>query len=141
VNAEADSLTAQAYNARRNGDVERSIDAYRRAAELFADDGYPLREAHALRHVGDILRGQSKLEEALPYYERALALYETHSERADLDRGNALRGYALLIELLGRDAHPIWVQTREIYSAVGVEAGIAECDRHLGESESSGKTR
>ena len=131
MNVQAEALRARAYDARRNGDTAGSIDAYQRAADLFANNGDPLREAHALRHIGDILRGESKIDEASSYYERAIALYEEHPERTDLDYANAFRGYALLLERLTRNAAAVWLRARILYEAAGVQAGVTECDEHI----------
>jgi hypothetical protein len=47
---------------------------------------------------------------------------------------NAIRPVALLHEAQGREAEaaPLWREARTLYEAHGVEAGVAECDAHLG---------
>lgn len=128
---QAELLVSSAYQARRRGEREYSIELYGQAAELFHDAGKTLREAHALRHIGDILRGEAMLDAAREYYERAIVLYERRRDRRDLDLANALRGYALLLEGLGDDPRALWSRVRELYVAEGVEAGVTECDKRL----------
>jgi tetratricopeptide (TPR) repeat protein len=131
VNPEAEALATRAYQTRRAGDSAASIALYREASQAFAASNEPLREAHTIRHAADLLRESGDLEESQTCYERAVALYETHAARSDLDFANALRGYALVQDLLGQDARPTWSHARELYVLANVEAGVAECDRRL----------
>ena len=106
---------------------EQSVAAARRA-----DD--PLRLAHAVRHLGDVHRHGGRLAEAEACYEEALSLYARHAAgAAALDHANALRPMAILKEELGQvgQARLLWKHARDLYSAVGIEAGVAECADHL----------
>ena len=106
---------------------EQSVAAARRA-----DD--PLRLAHAVRHLGDVHRHGGRLAEAEACYEEALSLYARHAaSAAALDHANALRPMAILKEELGQvgQARLLWKHARDLYSAVGIEAGVAECADHL----------
>ena len=106
---------------------EQSVAAARRA-----DD--PLRLAHAVRHLGDVHRHGGRLAEAEACYEEALSLYARHATgAAALDHANALRPMAILKEELGQvgQARLLWKHARDLYSAVGIEAGVAECADHL----------
>ena len=98
--------------------------------------GDPLLLAHAVRHLGDVHRSAGRLAEAEPCYEEALSLYARHAAgAATLDHANALRPMAILKEKLGQveEARLLWERARDLYRAVGVEAGAAECeDRLLG---------
>jgi tetratricopeptide (TPR) repeat protein len=122
----AEAQERSAYSIRETGDTEGALSAYERAGDAYAREGDPLGEAHAVRHVGDILRGLQRYREADPHYERALALYEARGDRLDLDLANALRGYALSLEAQGKDAKSLWVRAHGLYKAAGVEAGVAE---------------
>ena len=106
---------------------EQSVAAARRA-----DD--PLRLAHAVRHLGDVHRHGGRLAEAEACYEEVLSLYARHAAgAAALDHANALRPMAILKEELGQvgQARLLWKHARDLYSAVGIEAGVAECADHL----------
>ncbi len=106
---------------------EESVAAARRA-----DD--PLRLAHAVRHLGDVHRHAGRLAKAEACYGEALSLYARHAAGpAALDHTNALRPMAILKEELGQvdQARLLWKRARDLYSAVGVEAGVAECADHL----------
>ena len=106
---------------------EESVAAARRA-----DD--PLRLAHAVRHLGDVHRHAGRLAEAEACYREALSLYGGHAAgAAALDHANALRPMAILKEERGQveEARLLWARARDLYSAVGIEAGVAECADHL----------
>jgi tetratricopeptide (TPR) repeat protein len=122
----AEAQERSAYSIRNAGDVEGALSAYLRAAEAYVGEGDTLGEAHAVRHVGDILRGLQRYREADRHYERALALYEARDDRLDLDLANTLRGYALSLEAQGKQATALWQRAHDLYKAAGVEAGVAE---------------
>jgi tetratricopeptide (TPR) repeat protein len=122
----AEAQERYAYSLRETGDTEGALDAYQRTAEAYEREGDTLGEAHAVRHVGDILRGLQRCREADRHYERALELYNTRDDRLDLDLANALRGYALSLEAQGKDATALWQRAHALYEAAGVEAGVAE---------------
>ena len=106
---------------------EQSVAAARRADDL-------LRLAHAVRHLGDVHRHGGRLAEAEACYEEALSLYARHAAGAAvLDHANALRPMAILKEELGQvgQARLLWARARDLYSAAGIEAGVAECADHL----------
>lgn len=109
---------------------EQSVAAARRADDL-------LRLAHAVRHLGDVHRHGGRLAEAEACYEEALSLYARHAAgAAALDHANALRPMAILKEELGQveEARLLWARARDLYSAAGIEAGVAECADHLARS-------
>jgi tetratricopeptide (TPR) repeat protein len=137
-NATDDALRARALTGL--GQIERdlknfplALEHYLHAAKIYRSTSDPLRLAHTIRHVGDILRKHGGLEDAKPCYEEAVALYRQHSESSKLDVANALRGFALLSEDLGdiTRAKSLWQDARHLYEAVHVQAGIEESDEHL----------
>ena len=96
------------------------------------DDPHQL--AHAVRHLGDVHRHGGRLAEAEACYEEALSLYARHAAgAAALDHANALRPMAILKEERGQvdEARLLWARARDLYSAIGIEAGVAECVDHL----------
>jgi tetratricopeptide (TPR) repeat protein len=122
------------------GRVERDLretDAallhYGEAAAVYRKLDEPLRLAHTVRHIGDILRGDGQLQPAGPHFREALEIYRAHPETPPLDLANALRGYALLQEELGekQEAVALWREARELYAAVNVQAGVDEGDRRI----------
>jgi len=135
----------QAVAATRLGKMERdrqntdaAIAHYEEGAAILRTLNEPLRLAHTIRHVGDIQRGQGRLQVALPLYEEALAIYRAQEAADALDVANALRGFALLHEALGNGAmaSSLWWEARELYLLVDVEAGVKEADRRIAEWES-----
>jgi tetratricopeptide (TPR) repeat protein len=101
------------------------------AIDRGADDA--LRLAHSVRHVADVQRGLKRLDLAEPAYAEALAIYRSHPARNTLDLANAIRGMALLKDETGdRDAaRLLWSEAKDLYSEVGVEAGVAESTRQI----------
>ena len=95
--------------------------------------GRPMPLAHAVRHLGDLHRKAGRLEAAEACYAEALALYGGQDDPPALDYANALRPMAILNESLGRvgEARILWRRARDLYGAVPVEAGVAECTEHL----------
>ena len=110
-------------------------DGRRKCAQLCNDlrPADPLRLAHTVRHVGDILREDKQLEPAGPCYREALEIYRAHEDTPPLDLANAIRGYALLKAETGerQDAIALWQEAGELYAQVHVEAGVAESERRV----------
>ena len=95
--------------------------------------GHPIPLAHAVRHLGDLHRKAARLAQAEACYAEALALYGAQHDPPALDYANALRPMAILKESTGRagEARILWRRARDLYSAIPVEAGVAECAQHL----------
>ncbi len=91
--------------------------------------------ANLIRHVGDVLVDDGRLDEAKLMYAEALATIQNSDERQPLILANCLRSCALLFEKTGRESEaiPMWREARTIYSQCAIEEGVAECDRHLEE--------
>lgn len=125
--------------ARDLGDNESAVSHYRTAADLYRGLGDRMNLAHAVRHVADILRGMGRTAEAeLPILE-AIDLYRAQEPLPELHLANALRVAALLKEQAGSNGEeqPLWVESRDLYRAVGVDAGVAESRAHLAAEESA----
>lgn len=110
-----------------------AIKHYREAAALQQAAGDSLGWAHSIRHIADILREQKTLAEAESLYEQALSIYRTDPEARPLDHANALRGLALLKDHSGdpEEVLLLWRAAQALYDKAGVQAGIAECARHI----------
>ncbi len=119
--------------ARNAGDRAGGLRGYRDAVALLRASGEPLRLAHTVRHVADMEREAEDWPAALRDYAEALQLYRRSPETGKLDLANTLRGYALLLEALGArgEAGAMWVEARELYRGVGVQAGVDEAARRV----------
>ena len=122
------------------GQIERdlknrsvALDHYREAVKLYRGGVDPLRFAHTVRHLGDLLREEGVLDEARTCYKEALAIYRNHKETSPLDLANTIRGFALLRGSAGEtdEARVLWREARQLYESVDVEAGVRESDRQI----------
>ena len=114
-----------------HGDV--ALQHYEEALALYRAEGDVLRIAHTVRHIADIHRHNRHPELAEPCYHEALTLYRSHEQTPPLDLANAIRGFAILKTDAGETEHAraLWEEARDLYSAVNVEAGVAESKRRL----------
>jgi hypothetical protein len=73
------------------------------------------------------------LEQAEVCYDEALLFYRGHDRTDPLDLANAIRPLAILKEATGdvEDAKRLWAEARDLYEAVDVRAGVAECVSRL----------
>ena len=115
------------------GRVDAALACYEEAVAVARGAEHPLPLAHAVRHLGDLHRKAGRLEAAEACYAEALALYGGQDEPPPLDYANALRPMAILKETLGRvdEARTLWQRARDLYGAVPIEEGVAECTEHL----------
>jgi hypothetical protein len=126
------AMLQEARLARTQGRLDEAARRYAQAADLSRASREPLLLAHALRHVSDIARECGNTTLALQAGEEAVALYRA-ADSSPLDLANALRANALALQALHASAaaRALWEQARPLYLAQGVQAGVAECDRHL----------
>ena len=122
-----------AYVDRNLRDLETSQRHYRQASEIYRGLDNPLKTAHTVRHVADILREQMKTDEAAPLYAESIETYRRHEDTPPLDLANAIRGFALLKEQAGdrREALSLWREARGLYELTGIEAGILESEARI----------
>ncbi len=116
------------------GRHEAARACYEEAVAVARTVGDPLRLAHAVRHLGDVHRHSGRFAEAEACYDGALSLYgHGDAGAARLDYANAVRPMAILKEELGQveEARALWRRARDLYRAVGIEAGVAECGERL----------
>ncbi|HSZ64048.1 MAG TPA: tetratricopeptide repeat protein [Terriglobales bacterium] len=114
--------------------LDDALRHYQEALALYRAEDDPQPIAHTVRHVADILREAGRHKMAEPYYLESLKLYRSEAGTDTLDLANAIRGLALLKSDIGEaePARSLWEEARELYAAVRVDAGVAECDRRLG---------
>ena len=126
-------LMHRAKDERRAGDVAAAEASYAEAASLAETQELPHLRAHALRHVAELAAEQGAGERALEAAEEAVAIYASDPGTHRLNVANARRVRALAFAALGRneDSAQDWRAAREIYEALGIGAGVAECDRRL----------
>lgn len=123
------------------GRLERDAGAHASAAALYEEAAAIAREerdsdtlAHRLRHVGDIRVEMGDAAGAALALDEALAHYRGRGDVPPLDLANMLRSTALHRTLEGRSAEAaaLWSEAGQLYGAAGIEAGVAECRRHVG---------
>jgi tetratricopeptide (TPR) repeat protein len=131
--AMAKSLIATGRKQRDSGNLTAAVQSYREAAEIYRNLPDPLKFAHTIRHVGDILRELGSIEEARSCYEDALGIYREHTEASVLDHANAIRGFAVLREDAGEleEARSLWQDANSRYEGLKLEAGVRESEAHL----------
>ena len=115
------------------GRVDAARACYEEAVAVARGGDHRLQLAHAVRHLGDLHRKAERLTVAEACYAEALALYGAQDQPPPLDHANALRPMAILKEELGQvdEARSFWRRARELYAAVPIEEGVAECTEHL----------
>ena len=115
------------------GNGEAALGHYGEAVAICRGLDNPRRLAHTLRHVADILLDLGRIVQAEPCFVEALALYRADADRPLGELANAVRGMAALREATGEVllARLLWREARDVYSAIGVEAGVSECSRRL----------
>ncbi|MBZ5494616.1 MAG: tetratricopeptide repeat protein [Acidobacteriia bacterium] len=130
----AQTLTALGQIERDLHLADEALRHYEEAAAIYRTAEVPLKVAHTIRHIGDIHQDEGRLGEAEPFYREALAIYRVHKETPLLDLANAIRPLALLTTKTSRpqEAKMLWEETRKLYAAVNVDAGVAESTRQIG---------
>ena len=124
----------QGRKARAEGDFGAARGHYEEAAKIYRDQNNVLAYAHTIRHIADIYQQEANFVEAKPLYEKALMHYRNTPGTRVLDLANAIRPYALLSEAQGdhEAAKNLWEEARALYSSLGIDTGVAECDVHIG---------
>jgi tetratricopeptide (TPR) repeat protein len=128
----AQSLRESGERARRhNPAIARQH--YEEAVALFRQAGDPLVLAHTVRHLGDVYREAGECSLAEPCYVEALSLYRANPNPPPLHLANAIRAMAVLRDQTGAHAQaiPLWEEAHALYTALAIEAGIAECNNRL----------
>lgn len=92
-----------------------------------------LRLAHAVRHLGDACYFAGWASAAEACYVEALSIYRRREDRRPLDLANAIRSFAVLKDEVAaaEEAQILWLEAHDLYVAVSVLAGVAECAARL----------
>ncbi|MCW3834964.1 hypothetical protein ACFQ1E_02115 [Sphingomonas canadensis] len=125
------TLHARAQQARREGRAADALALQQEAADAFASAGDAGRQAHARRHLADLLADGGDPAAAAPLYAEVLAFYALSGPA--LDAANAYRAGACNAERMGDAdaARRLWAEVRDRYAALGVNPGVAEAETRL----------
>ena len=127
------ALTERGKTERDRGHLVQAQRHYADALALSRCQNSSLRTAHIARHLGDIYRENGLALQAEPLLTEAISLYRQSLHTRVLDLANAIRPLALLRTAQGdaNSARQLWQEAQVLYSAINVEAGVAECSGHL----------
>ena len=133
VSDAASALHERARAEAAAGDREAAVATWSEVVDLRRANGAAAGLAHALRHLGHTLLELGRPGEAEPALVEALALTRSGGV-GGVTLANAVRPVALLREGQGRvdEARALWIEARALYAAAGIDAGVGECDDHLG---------
>ena len=119
---------------RDTGHRERALEHYEEAAAISRRVDTPLRFAHTLRHLADLHCELGNLALAEASYRESLGIYRSERGASPGDLANAVRGFAVLKDSAGasEQARVLWEEARGLYSNLGIENGVQECNARLG---------
>jgi hypothetical protein len=123
-----DMALREARRERKAGRAGEAEQAYLRAADLARAAADADLLAHALRHLSDLARERGARAEAFDRAAEAVARYRAGDDRLGL--ANALRLQALAAAEPEKAA-ACWREARDLYAALGIHAGVTECEVHL----------
>lgn len=131
----AQSLAALGEIEREDGNLVEAMACYEEIVTLDLAHDDRLGVAEALCHLGDIHRQNDCPDLAGMCYQEATEIYAVHPAAPPHDIANALRSFAMHKQEVGEvdEARILWQSARNIYSALGVEQGVRECDARLGD--------
>ena len=114
-------------------DYEQALSFNAISVTHYRQDGDADRIAHSLRHRADLLRQIGNVESSLEHYAESIRIYRDNLETSEIDLANALRGYALILQLKGDllKAIDIWKETMDLYEVVGINAGVEEAEEMI----------
>jgi len=126
-------LFAQLYS--DTGDLRKSLAYYKDIERIYIDIEDLDRQMHTLRHIGDLYYQLKELECAQKCLVQVVDHVEEEHYVNSLEKANTHRMYALVLEGLGKksQAKNHWVKAKRHYTQLGIEAGIDECQDHLGD--------
>lgn len=115
------------------GNLEEALAHSQQSLQYYQLAAIPDKLAHAIRHLADLQYELKRYQDAEQTYQRALTLYRTQLKTHPAHLANALRGFALLLEAMGRKeaAVSVWKETQALYDACDIAAGVEEALQHL----------
>lgn len=114
---------------------EQALPFSKQSIAFYEKAQMPNKLAHAIRHLADLHQILGRSETSEIHYRKALSIYRSDPGTAEGNLANALRGFGLLLEKIGKDteAISIWQETKALYLACGLKAGVEEAQQHLNE--------
>ena len=115
------------------GHEDRAMSLWKESIDVLRGTDDVLQLAHKIRHLGDLHFRNGRLDEAEAQYDEALAIYREHDVPGSLDFANAVARVAALQEDRGdkRRALSLWTETRDLYAAVDLAAGVEVAEGHV----------
>jgi len=91
------------------------------------------RIAHSTRHIADLQYQLGQDADSEQNYRESISIYKGNPSTYNGDLANALRGFGLLLERCGKieEAIVIWEETKELYLACNLQAGVDEANQKL----------
>ncbi len=126
-------LYAQVYS--DTGRLKEALTYYKEIEKIYIDIDDKERQMHTLRHIGDLYYQLNELECAQKCLVQVVDYVEEGHFVNRLEKANTHRIYALALEGLGKpsEATAHWEKAKSHYAQLGIEAGVNECQDHLGD--------
>ena len=118
---------------RDQGNRERALHFYQEGHNHYVAGNHVEKAAHSLRHVADVRRDLADWEGAERDYRSAIRTYRNLEAMPTHSLANALRGFAILLERVGKneEALRIFEEAHRFYLQVGNAPGIEEMARKV----------
>ncbi len=118
---------------RDHGNRKQALDFYLEGYNHCAAGNHAEKMAHALRHVADVRRDLGDREGSERDYRSAIEMYRNLDPAPAHSLANALRGFAMLLETMGKsdEALQAFEEAHRLYVQVGNAPGIEEMGRRV----------
>ena len=118
---------------RDKGNREGALHFYQEGHNHDVAGNHVEKAAHSLRHVADVRRDLGDREGAVRDYRSAIRTYRNLDPKPTHALANALRGFAMLLERVGkrREALHTFEEAHRFYLQVGNAPGISEMGRKV----------
>lgn len=118
---------------RDRGNREGALHFYREGYNHYVAANHAEKMAHSLRHVADVRRDLGDAAAAERDFRLAIQIYRDLDPTPAHPLANALRGFAMLLERIGRndEALRVFEEAHRLYVQVGNAPGIEEMGRKV----------
>ena len=112
---------------------EKAIELCRKSLMYYKKANNQVKIAHSTRHIADLQYTIGNLSESERNYRAAIHIYRDNPNESVGNLANALRGFGLLLEKIGkkREAIEVWRETKELYQSIDLQQGIEEANKKL----------
>ena len=112
---------------------QKALELYQQSLGFYKKTNNSDKIAHSTRHIADIQRTLGQDADSEDNYREAIGIYRANSQTKTGDLANALRGFALVLEKRSKisEAKTTWEETKELYQASNIQAGVAEANQKL----------